>query len=130
MSWVILEIMGRQVIAGQLVGATDEDLIRVIIPATTRQPQICQDYGRTSIFRVTYVSQKAAQAAAEDIGYDPLDTLPKPYTRELITREDHDQAIANLTAEIDRLKAIMIMAGEHDDGDDDLDDDFDPELPF
>jgi len=63
--WCIVEIMGRQVIAGrvteQTIGGTA--FIRVDVPVTDEQPAFTRFYGAGSIYAITPVSEEVVRIA-------------------------------------------------------------------
>lgn len=72
--WCIVELMGRQVIAGrvteQIIGGTA--YVRVDVPAVDEQPAFTRFYGSSAIYCMTPVSQEAAEIALKRFRPEPV----------------------------------------------------------
>jgi hypothetical protein len=129
-TWVIVELMGKKIVAGQ--ARKDESfgipLLRVDIPATEGIPAFSSFYGDKAVYGVHPVSEAVARATAQQVRHTPV----LVYTPELVTREQHDEAVTRLKAEIERLRNLKrLPAPQESEGgtdgndfdDDDPDDD-------
>lgn len=72
--WAIIEIMGRQKIAGKISEQTlaDKVFLRVDVPAVGDEPAFSQLLSGAAIYRVTPVTESIALAAARQIKKDPI----------------------------------------------------------
>jgi hypothetical protein len=72
--WCILELFGRQVIAGrvteQVIGGCS--FIRVDVPECNGTPQFTRFYGNGAIYAMTPVSEEAARIALRRFRPDPV----------------------------------------------------------
>lgn len=121
-TWVIVELMGKKIVAGQ--ARKDESfgipLLRVDIPATEGIPAFSSFYGDKAVYGVHPVSEAVARATAQQVRHAPV----LVYTPQLVTREQYDETTARLKAEIERLRAVKSLpAPEGSEGGKDWDDD-------
>ena len=72
--WCILELFGRQVIAGrvteQVIGGCS--FIRIDVPEIDLQPAFTRFYGQGAIYAVTPVSEEAARIALKQFRPEPV----------------------------------------------------------
>lgn len=72
--WCILELFGRQVIAGrvteQVIGGCS--FIRVDVPEIEEQPAFTRFYGQGAIYAMTPVSEEAARIALKRFRPEPV----------------------------------------------------------
>jgi len=113
-NWAIVELMGHKVVAGlvsksEMLGAP---LLRVDVPATSAYPEFTQQYGPSSIYCVTFVSEEVARRAAEANKTNPVSV----YVPDLITREQLDEIIGGYASQIKRLN-MQLRSGKDEDGD-------------
>jgi hypothetical protein len=100
--FVILELMGRKVIAGY---ATEEirwgkPLIRIDVPETNSYPKFTQWYGGEAIYCITPVSEEVAKLTAERMAVNPVSV----YVPDLITKEKLEEVIESYKKKIDLLQ--------------------------
>lgn len=112
--WCIVEVMGRQVIAGRVTEQTIGGcaFIRVDVPASDSRPAFTRFYGASAIYAMTPVSEEAARVALRRFEPEPV-SVYVPELRQLVASKpdylDHD---------------------EDDTADDFIDEDDDDESPF
>jgi hypothetical protein len=82
--WAIVEIMGRQVIAGRVTEAVIGGcaFIRVDVPEVDGQPAFTRFYGNAAIYAMTPVSEEAARVALRQFRPEPV-TVYVPELRQL-----------------------------------------------
>jgi hypothetical protein len=72
--WCIVELFGRQVIAGQVteqvIGGCS--FIRVYVPETEKQPAFTRFYGQGAIYAMTPVSEEVARVALKRFSPAPV----------------------------------------------------------
>lgn len=72
--WCILELFGRQVIAGrvteQVIGGCS--FIRIDVPASDDQPSFTRFYGQGAIYAMTPVNEEAARIALRRFKPQPV----------------------------------------------------------
>jgi hypothetical protein len=89
--WCILELFGRQVIAGrvteQVIGGCS--FIRVDVPECNGTPQFTRLYGNGAIYAMTPVSEEAARVALKRFRPDPVNVYV-PELRQLTGGEIDD----------------------------------------
>ena len=72
--WCIVELMGRQVIAGrvteQVIGGSA--MIRVDVPETNGQAAFSRFYGNAAIYAITPVSEEVARLAVKRYTPEPI----------------------------------------------------------
>jgi len=106
--WAIVELMGRNVIAGYvseqvIAGAA---LLRVDVPATERQSSYTKFFGGTSIYAITPTTEEIAKRAAERLNIRPVSewVVPTPTSRQLVdttTDDDYDDNDDNDNGDFD-----------------------------
>lgn len=118
MSWGIVELMGRKIVAGIVSKSVmlGPPMLRVDVPATSAYPEFTQFYGDTAIYCVTFVSEDVARLTAEQTKVNPVSV----YVPELISKEKHDQVVQMYSDELNKMR-LMLPTGR-DGRDEDLDD--------
>lgn len=116
--WAIVEIMGHQMVAGQVSKSTmfGPPLMRVDVPETSAQPAFTQFFGTDGpIYRITVVSEQVARLTAEQIKVNPVNV----YVPELITKEKHEAVVAGLMQKMNSLRLGLLAPDldEHDEED-------------
>lgn len=73
-SWVILELMGRVVIAGKMTErvVAGTGFIHITIPATTRQPEFSRLISPSAVYAINPVSEELARYRAEQLNEAPV----------------------------------------------------------
>lgn len=88
--WCILELFGRQVIAGrvteQVIGGCS--FVRVDVPETDKNPSFTRFYGNGAIYAMTPVSEEAARVALRRFQPDPVNVYV-PELRQLTAASIH-----------------------------------------
>jgi hypothetical protein len=88
--WCIVELFGRQVIAGrvteQVLGGGA--LLRVDVPETDGRPGFTRFYGQEAIYSITPVSEEAARLAVKRFQAEPV-TVYVPELRQLAAANSH-----------------------------------------
>jgi len=87
--WCILELFGRQVIAGQVteqvIGGCS--FIRIDVPETENQPAFTRFYGQGAIYAMTPVSEEAARIALKQFRPEPVNVYV-PELKQLKARDE------------------------------------------
>lgn len=86
-NWAVVEIMGRQVIAGRVTEAVigGTSFIRVDVPEQDGHPAFTRFYGSGAIYALTPVSEEAARLVLKRNRPEPVTVyvpelrLPEPY---------------------------------------------------
>ena len=95
--WCILELFGRQVIAGrvteQVIGGCS--FIRIDVPAINGRPAFTRFYGQGAIYAMTPVSEEAAMVALKRFEPEPVSvktrigvSSPKPESHMFMIRTE------------------------------------------
>lgn len=91
--WCILELFGRQVIAGrvteQVIGGCS--FIRIDVPASEDQPAFTRFYGQGAIYAMTPVSEEAARIALKRFRPEPVNVYV-PELKQLAAHMGDDDA--------------------------------------
>ena len=94
--WCIVEIMGRQVIAGrvteQVIGGTA--FIRVDVPEVDDEPAFTRFYGSSAIYAMTPVSEEVARVALKRFRPEPVNVYV-PELRQLTASTLDDDSIGD-----------------------------------
>jgi hypothetical protein len=72
--WAILELMGRQKIAGRVTDrvVAGSGFLNVNVPATSKNPAFTRLISPSSIYAINPVTEEVARAAAEQINEAPI----------------------------------------------------------
>jgi hypothetical protein len=92
--WCIVELMGRQVIAGRVTEQTIGGcaFLRVDVPETEKQPAFTRFYGQAAIYAMTPVSEDVARIALRRFTPEPVNVYV-PELRQLapVFERDDDE---------------------------------------
>lgn len=111
--WAIVELMGHKVVAGYVAKSEmfGKPLLRVDVPATSLYSAYTQFYGIDAVYCITPVSEAVAKTVAESHKIDPVSV----YTPELVTREQHEEALRQLREQVTRMRDQRALPGRSDD---------------
>jgi hypothetical protein len=72
--WAVLELMGRQRIAGKVTERViaGTGFLHVLVPATSRNPEFSRLISPSSIYAINPVTEEVARASAERINEQPI----------------------------------------------------------
>jgi hypothetical protein len=92
--WCIVELMGRQVIAGRVTEQTIGGcaFLRVDVPETEKQPAFTRFYGQAAIYAMTPVSEEVARVSLRRFTPEPVNVYV-PELRQLapVFERDDDE---------------------------------------
>lgn len=78
--WAIVEIMGHQKYAGRVTEQpiAGSAMVRVDIPATSKQPAFTKLFGPSSVYALTPTTEEIATAIAAELGVAPITVYDLP----------------------------------------------------
>ena len=90
--WAVVELFGRQVIAGQVTEVTiaGGDMLRVDVPSINGLDAYTKFYGSGAIYSITPVDEASALHAVEHLHVRPINEWTIP-TRQLTPPDDGDR---------------------------------------
>jgi hypothetical protein len=121
----IVGLFGHSTIAGYVSADTmfGESLLRIDVPATSKQPAFTRHYGVKAVYEIDWCSEEVMVAAAEHAQVRPINV----YVPLLVSREAHERALAEMREYIEQLRKGLPEPDRLGDESDDEDDD---EVPF
>lgn len=78
--WAIVELMGRQTVAGKVteVQIAGKGMLRVDVPAVGAIPAFTKFYSPTAVYAITPVSEEIAMEAASQVRTQPVKVYVVP----------------------------------------------------
>jgi len=125
----IVGLFGHSTIAGYVSADTmfGEPLLRIDVPATSKQPAFTRHYGVKAVYEIDWCSEEVMAAAAEHAQVRPINV----YVPSLVSREAHNQVVAEMREQIEQLrKGLPVPEPDLGDESDDEDDDKEEFVPF
>lgn len=117
----IVGLFGHSTIAGYVSADTmfGEPLLRIDVPATSKQPAFTRHYGVKAVYEIDWCSEEVMAAAAEHAQVRPINV----YVPSLVSREAHERALAEMREQIELLRKGLPepdMGEEVEDDDEEL----------